>query len=235
MRIPPIPKRYAKRRWPAATGPPALYVERLAKAAGAKKTVGKGLTAAVRDLIDECLAHTLTVMRHDQLPAHAFWELYQGVARIVVRPEGLNAILGAADSFTSVEAELAKPQIEIRESSLAVALEGQATLTLHLGPRASGPSEVSLLGISLLAENAQSVLVESIAVRSEPSFPITVPLDSDRSAVLHIDGPDNSLSTNVKTTLCGASAVMLQVVLDDGLRGATTIATSGPFGLSGCP
>ena len=164
----------------------------------------------------------------------------------VMRPVVLSSVFAATvscaglgcintDAAVFVEAELTKPQIEVLESSLAVGLEGQATLTLHLGPRASGPSEVSLLGISLLAENAQSVLVESIAVRSEPSFPITLPLDSDRSAVLHIDGPDNSLSTNVKTTLCGASAVMLQVVLDDGLRGATTIATSGPFGLSGCP
>lgn len=139
------------------------------------------------------------------------------------------------DAAVFVEADLTEPQIEVRDSSLAVGLEGKATLKLHLGPRASGPSEVSLLGVSLLGENARSVLVESIAVRSEPSFPITVQLDDDRSAVLYIDGPNNVLSTDVKTTLCGAAAVVLQVVLDDGLRGATMIATSGPFGLSGCP
>ncbi len=162
--------------------------------------------------------------------------------RSVLLSPVIAAIVGCAalgcintDAAVFVEAELTKPQIEVLESSLAVGLEGQATLTLHLGPRASGPSEVSLLGVSLLAKNDQSVLVESIAVRSEPSFPITVQLDSDRSAVLHIDGPDNALPTDVKTTLCGAPAVVLQVVLDDGLRGATTIAVSGPFGLSGCP
>ncbi len=139
------------------------------------------------------------------------------------------------DAAIFVEAQLTAPQLQLQESSLATAIDGSAALTLHLGPRASGPSEVSLLSVSLLADDQQSVLVEQVAVRSEPRFPMEVGLDSDRNVTLRIDASENLLAADAKTTLCGATALVLQVVLDDGLRGAALTASSDPFALGGCP
>jgi hypothetical protein len=133
-----------------------------------------------------------------------------------------------------VEAELSAPQLAVDQGSLVTTLEGRVELGLHLGPRASGPSEVTLLNASLLAADGQSVLLDRVNVNSDPGFPLTVPIDSDRGSMLRIDAADNLLDTDAKTRLCGDSDVVIQVVLDDALRGATLTATSAPFSLTGC-
>ncbi|MBM4375805.1 MAG: hypothetical protein FJ095_12030 [Deltaproteobacteria bacterium] len=138
------------------------------------------------------------------------------------------------DAAVFVDAALVEPALAIAGSSLATGLGGDVTLTLHLGPRASGPSTSTLLAVSLVTADGQGTLASTLGFTSSPTLPTAVGVDDTVAVGLDFDPKDNALPASATATVC-AGSVRLRAVVDDSLRGSPVTVDSEPFAVSGCP
>ncbi|MBM4357302.1 MAG: hypothetical protein FJ096_04255 [Deltaproteobacteria bacterium] len=138
------------------------------------------------------------------------------------------------DAAVFVEAALASPALVMSSSSLAAGVSGEATLSLHLGPRASGPSTAKVLALSLVSADGVTTHAATLGFSSTPTLPLTVGVDDTVAVALALASSDNALPTDKVAAICGG-AVRLRVVVDDSLRGGSVSADSDPFQVTGCP
>lgn len=137
------------------------------------------------------------------------------------------------DAAVFIEASFSNAALTVESSSLAVGLSGSATLSLHLGPRAAGPSTARLLSLSLLDATGTTTLASSLGFESSPVQPVTIGLDETVDLSLTLSATDNTLESGAMSSLC-AGPVRLRTVIDDSLRGASILAESEPFELMNC-
>jgi len=132
-----------------------------------------------------------------------------------------------ADAAVFVDASVSNPSVTAMGSSLVTVLEGGFRLGLHLGPRASGSSSVSLGKFALTNADRSLTLVDPLDVTTSTTFPVTVEVDSDVTVDFTIatdDAPADTLSA-----VCGASGLRITGSIQDSLQDGLTPLASDIF------
>jgi len=146
------------------------------------------------------------------------------------------ATLGTAcnlDAAVFVEPSIESPRLALEGGVLGSSLAGEFTLTLHLGARASGPSEVTFGAFSLVDANGEVVLDGLPVAPSRPS-PIAVEPDSDEIVVFTIDSGDEPIADAIATAIC-AGEVAIRGTLEDSLESGSSPVESELVAATGCP
>jgi hypothetical protein len=146
------------------------------------------------------------------------------------------ASLGTAcnlDPAVFVEPAIESPRLALTGGVLGSSLTGEFTLTLHLGARASGPSEVAFGAFSLVDANGEVVLDGLPVAPSRPS-PIAVEPDSDELVVFTIDSGDEPIDDALATAIC-AGEIAIRGTLEDSLESGSSPVESDLFAATGCP
>ena len=142
------------------------------------------------------------------------------------------------DPAVFVDPTLSAPTATVTSAPLGTTLSGSFDLDLHLGPRASGPSTVTLGEFSIEDAAQTAPIGSSLTVASSTTFPVTVQLDSDVDADftfgIGADGAGTVTST-VATQLCAAAGVVISGTIHDSLMDTSTPTVSPVFHPSGCP
>ena len=137
------------------------------------------------------------------------------------------------DPAVFVEPAIESPRLALEGGVLGSALAGEFTLTLHLGARASGPSEVSFGAFSLV--DADGVLVlDGLPVDPSRPSPITVEPDSDEVVVFTIDSGDEPIADSIAAAIC-AGDLAIRGTLEDSLESGSSPVESELFVATGCP
>ncbi len=137
------------------------------------------------------------------------------------------------DTAVFVDATLDNPTLTVDQATLGTSMSGSFELTLHLGARASGPSEVTFQSFSLKDANGD-VIVESLPVEASSPSPITVePGGADSVVTFSIDTGADLLAAEVVDQIC-AGEVFISGVIDDSLATSSTPVESEPFSPAGC-
>ncbi|NUO49447.1 MAG: hypothetical protein HOV80_11380 [Polyangiaceae bacterium] len=137
--------------------------------------------------------------------------------------------LGCIDTDTAVfvDATLGAPTLSVTGSGLGASLGGSFALELHLGARASGPSDVTFTSFSLKAAD-DTVLVESLPVAPDKPSPVEVQPGSDVAVTFTIDTGSDVIASDVKDRIC-AGQVKISGVIDDSLESGSSPIESEPF------
>ena len=138
------------------------------------------------------------------------------------------------DAAVFVEPTVTEPALTVKGGTLGVGLEGSFTLSLHLGPRASGPSQVSLGSFTLTDASQKETIVDSLAVATTTQLPVTVDLDSDVDVPFTIDTGSDLLPAEVKDKLCDPAGVVISGTIEDSLQNRPTPLASAVIHPS-CP
>jgi hypothetical protein len=141
------------------------------------------------------------------------------------------------DPTIFVEPTLSAPAATVASSVLGTGITGGSfQLDLHLGPRASGPSTVTLGEFSIEDAAQTAPIVPSLTVASTPQFPVTVGLDSTVDTSFTFGTGADLLAPSVAAQLCAAAGVVISATINDSLQeGKPTVAVSPIFHPSGCP
>jgi hypothetical protein len=137
------------------------------------------------------------------------------------------------DAAVFVEADIESSVVTVSQGALGTNIAGTFTLTLHLGARASGPSEITLGSFSIKNE-AGDVLLDTLPVISDRPSPITVNPDTDESVTFAIDSGGEPLDEDLYPQLC-AGKIVISGVVDDSLDPGPNPVDSEPFTATGCP
>ena len=139
------------------------------------------------------------------------------------------------DAAVFVEPSIEGPAATLQMSALVAALDGSFTLNLHLGPRASGQSLAQLKQLSLTSQDRSATLISPLEVTTDPSFPVTVEVDSDVTVAISFAAENNQAELSLVPALCDPNGIVIVGALDDSLRGATVPVASAPFQVQSCP
>lgn len=138
------------------------------------------------------------------------------------------------DAAVFVEPTIESPSATVAGGALGVTISGNFTLKLHLGPRASGPSQVTLGAFSIL-DSKQSAAITAVQLGSSSTqFPATVNLDSDVSAALPFTLGSKTLPADAKAKLCDPAGVVIGGTIQDSLLGGSTPFFSAIVHPAGC-
>jgi len=140
------------------------------------------------------------------------------------------------DEAIFVEASIRDGSGSIETSSLSTGFSGSFAVDLHLGLRASGPSDVQLGGFSVQTADRLTTIVQVLKTTSQPAFPVFVtPSDDDLPVQVSFAATDNLLDNTAQEDLCAPEGVLIVGALQGSLRGSTISPASLPFQVSGCP
>ena len=138
------------------------------------------------------------------------------------------------DAAVFVEPTIESPTATVAGGALGVTISGNFTLKLHLGPRASGPSQVTLGAFSIL-DSKQSAAITAVQLGSSSTqFPATVNLDSDVSAALPFTLGPATAKDKAAGSLCDPRGVTLRGTIQDSLAGGSTPFFSEIIHPDGC-
>jgi len=156
----------------------------------------------------------------------------QLLAAFVVVPALFAACIDL-DAAVFVDATIDVPTITVAEETLGTTIDGSFLLVLHLGARASGPSDVSFSSFSLKTESG-TTLIESLPLSASPPSPVVVePGGTDTVVELTVDPGADLLASDVYAQIC-AQPVVISGVVDDSLATSATLVDSAPFQALGC-
>jgi hypothetical protein len=163
------------------------------------------------------------------------------MARLPKAPALLLAALAAPlsgcpddDAAVFVEASIAGPAATVEQETLGTVLGGGFDLLLHLGPRASGPSEVSVGAFALQNADQSQTLVPTLSLSASPSFPVEVGIDSDVVVGASFGTGDGLLPAAAYDEICGAGELVISGAIQDSLQDGSTTVVSSPFLPDGC-
>ncbi len=134
-----------------------------------------------------------------------------------------------------VEPSVSSPSANITGSVLGSTIEGSFQLRLVLGPRASGPSTVTLESVVIKDASEQAAIGPVLAVVSSKPFPLTVEPDSDVTIDATFDIGSGTVDMATTTKLCDSAGIRISGALGDTLAGAATPFVSDTFKPTGCP
>jgi hypothetical protein len=138
------------------------------------------------------------------------------------------------DAAVFVDPTIETPVATVAGGALGVTISGNFKLNLHLGPRATGPSTVTLGAFSIL-DAGQKAAITSIQIGSTSTqFPATVELDSDVTAAMPFDLGGKTLPADAKAKLCDAAGVIIGGTIQDSLLGGSTPFFSPIIHPAGC-
>jgi hypothetical protein len=132
------------------------------------------------------------------------------------------------DTAVFVDPEIETPAVTVGKEALGTSLKGSFTLTLHLGARASGPSQVTLGAFSLKSADQTTAYVENLPIQASPAGSIGVAEDSDQTVQITIDTGTGLLPASAHDAIC-AGQVVVTGVIEDSLATSPTTVASNPF------
>ena len=138
------------------------------------------------------------------------------------------------DAAVFVEPSIAAPSATVGTQTLGTSLAGSFQLMLHLGPRASGPSEVGVGAFVVQSSDQQTTFVSPLEVTADRELPVTVELDSDVDVGFSFDTAADLLPTETAGELCGAGGLVISGAIEDSLQDGATPVVSEVFIPSGC-
>ena len=138
------------------------------------------------------------------------------------------------DAAVFVEAQIDEASAAVEQSALATGLAGSFRVQFHLGPRASGPSDVELSGF-FVTDADRAAIVDDLAVVPAQSFPVTVPVNGDVTVGAVFAAEDNLFPVETVEPLCAPGGIRIVGVFHDPLRGGSIDAASEAFSPTGCP
>jgi hypothetical protein len=127
------------------------------------------------------------------------------------------------------------PSANITGSVLGSTIEGSFQLRLVLGPRASGPSTVTLDSVVIKDASEQAAIGPVLAVVSSKPFPLTVQPDSDVTIDATFDLGSGTVDMATTTKLCDPAGIRISGAIGDTLAAGATPFVSDTFKPSGCP
>ena len=145
------------------------------------------------------------------------------------------------DPAVFVEARITGPSAKVTASAVAgfgAKLDGLFVVSLHLGARASGPSEVSLRAFSITNADQTKTLVDTLPVAYADTTqhdPVTVEPDSTVPVPLSFTTGKALLKADEQDALCKAGGLRIVGALQDSLQSGATPLTSEVFLPTGCP
>ncbi len=139
------------------------------------------------------------------------------------------------DAAVFVETTISEPTATAQSNALASGLGGSFEVKFHLGSRASGDSEVTLRSVSVSNADRSQTLAQALKVATAPAFPVNVPRGGDSFVTVSYSADDNLFEPDALTALCDPAGIVVSLNFDDGLLGATGVASSQPFTVLNCP
>lgn len=153
----------------------------------------------------------------------------------------LSALLASAtgcdpDTAVFVEPTISSPSVTLEGSGvLGLSMSGGFALQLHLGPRASDGSEVTLGAFDLMNEDQSVTIVSPLPTVSEVASPVVVDVDSTVDVPVTFDSGADPLTTETEQAICGAGNLVIAGTIQDSLQDGATPVASPPFAPAGCP
>jgi hypothetical protein len=149
------------------------------------------------------------------------------------------ALLAAAcvntDAAVFVEPTVQGAEVAVAGGVLGVGVTGSFHLELHLGPRATGPSQVQLLSAKILDAQQKAEIIGALPVtKTVPAVPVTVALDSDVDVTVTFDTGTKPLDEKLKPDLCNAAGIVIGGQIQDSLQSPATPFASAVIHASGC-
>lgn len=138
------------------------------------------------------------------------------------------------DTAVFVEGTLSNGSIALQSSSLGVGIGGSFDASLRLGERASGPSEVTLRGLSLASADRSQSYVDNLQAAADVSFPVTVGVDETVNVGFTLSPDDNFGEASLADDLCPGPLVLVGV-FEGSLRGGAIDVATDPITPAGCP
>lgn len=124
------------------------------------------------------------------------------------------------DAAVFVDPTLGTPTIEVSSSVLAAGVEGSFSLNLHLGARASGPSQVSIGQFEIQDAKKTGAIVTPLPLDAgSTQLPVTVEPDSDVAVTLTFDMETNA---DAVMKLCDPAGVIITGTIEDSLQDTAT-------------
>lgn len=124
------------------------------------------------------------------------------------------------DAAVFVDPTIGTPTIEAGSSVLVSSIKGSFPLNLHLGARASGPSQVSIGQFEIQDAKKTGAIVTPLPVDSgSTQFPVTVEPDSDVAVTLSFD---MEAKADVVMKLCDPAGVIITGTIEDSLQDTAT-------------
>jgi hypothetical protein len=139
------------------------------------------------------------------------------------------------DTAVFVDPSIGSPSATIQGGTLGASLTGSFTLELHLGPRASGASDVTVGAFDLLSADQTTTLVGPLPTVTDPASPIRVDVDSTVELAVTFDTGADPIPSDVGDAICAAGNVVVSGTIQDSLQNAPTPVASEAFAVLGCP
>ena len=146
----------------------------------------------------------------------------------------LPACIADNEAVVFVEPRIEEPSVAVSKGALGTTISGSFRLFLRLGPRASGPSQVTLQKFEITSADQMKSIVPTLEATADTMFPLTVNLDSEESALFTIDLGGSVLPASAADELCGAGGLKIAGTIRDSLMDGATPAASAVFQPSGC-
>ena len=139
------------------------------------------------------------------------------------------------DAAVFVEPSIKKaPEVTVSAGVLGIGLTGSFQLSLHLGPRATSASKVSLGTAEIVDAGKKGAIVAPLPVAAPIELPVTVELDSDVDVPFTFDTGDKPLKSELLPELCDPMGVVLSGAIQDSLQDHVTPFASAVFRPAGC-
>lgn len=142
--------------------------------------------------------------------------------------------LSENEEVVFVAPTITAPAAAIAGGALGVSVTGSFSMTLALGPRASGASQVQVGAFAITDANNQASIVPSLSLTPSVSLPVTVEPDSEVTVDFTFDLGNKTVPTETQTALCTAAGVRIAGTIVDSLEDAPTPVASATFKPTGC-
>jgi hypothetical protein len=137
------------------------------------------------------------------------------------------------DTAIFVDAGIDGPSLTVAQGPLGSSMSGAFTLTLHLGARAAGASDVTFGTFNLEKADRSAVIVDGLPVSSSTASPVGVEPDTTVEVDFVIDSGADPLDMSVIDQIC-AGDVVISGTIDDSLADKQTPVVSDAFSALGC-
>jgi hypothetical protein len=140
------------------------------------------------------------------------------------------------DAAVFVDPSIESATIDVTKGLLGTSVKGSFKLTLHLGARASGPSDVSDLSIDLRDAKGEAAITDITAIldAGPTQFPVRVEPDSDVDVAMTFDTGSKPVDEALADKLCDPAGVTIGGTLKDSLQDTATPLDSPVIHATGC-
>ncbi len=141
------------------------------------------------------------------------------------------------DTAVFVDPSLDTPTLTVANGTLSGfgSASGTFKLTLHLGARASGPSQVQPGEFDIVDATQANTILSALALDAgSTQLPVTVAPDSDVDVSFTFDTGGKTFSADVGKQLCDSAGIVLSGRIQDSLQDTATPVTSEVFHAGGC-